>query len=47
LAVGESADLAILSANPLTQPEDEILGIDVLATLREGIVTHSSQDLEI
>jgi predicted amidohydrolase YtcJ len=47
LVCGEPADLAILSANPLTCHEDQILGIDVHATLRDGIVTHSSRFLEI
>lgn len=39
LATGEPADLAILSANPLTVDEDQILNTRVIATLRDGEFT--------
>lgn len=36
LEVGKLADLAILSDNPLTVPEDNIINIKVLETIKEG-----------
>ena len=45
LVAGELADLTILSANPLTVDEDQILDIQVLATLRDGDFTYGGPDL--
>jgi len=45
LLAGEAADLTILSANPLTCSEGQILDILVLATLRDGRFTHGSPGL--
>jgi predicted amidohydrolase YtcJ len=40
LEVGKLADMAVLSANPLRVPPDEIREIAVLATLKEGMPIH-------
>lgn len=45
LEEGSAADLVVLSANPLTVPESEILKIKVLATIRAGVITHGAEAL--
>lgn len=45
LEVGKFADLAVLSANPLTTPDDELAGIKVLRTFVDGRVVHAWADL--
>jgi len=40
IEVGKLADLAVLSANPLRVPVEEIREITVLATLKEGVPIH-------
>jgi predicted amidohydrolase YtcJ len=40
LEVGKLADMAVLSANPLRIPPEEIREIEVLATLKEGMPIH-------
>ena len=42
IRVGAAANLAVLSANPLNAPENELLGIAVKRTLRRGDVTHAA-----
>jgi predicted amidohydrolase YtcJ len=44
LEVGKFADLAVLSANPLTTPDDELGGIEVLRTFVDGRVVHARAD---
>jgi len=45
LAAGEAADLTILSANPLTVAENQLLDIQVRGTLRDGEFTYAAPDL--
>jgi predicted amidohydrolase YtcJ len=45
LAPGQPGDLTILSANPLTVGEDQILDTKVLATLRDGEFTYGGPNL--
>jgi predicted amidohydrolase YtcJ len=40
IEVGKLADMAVLSANPLRVPPEEIRDISVLATLKEGVPIH-------
>lgn len=47
LTRGESADLVVLSANPLEVAESEILDIRVQATLRRGELTFTDGSLEL
>ena len=42
LEAGKFADLAVLSANPLTTPADELGGIEVLQTFVDGRIVHAS-----
>ena len=42
---GKLADLIVLSADPLTVPEDEIPTIEVLATLVDGRPVHGAEVL--
>jgi predicted amidohydrolase YtcJ len=43
---GKLADLIVLSADPLTVPEDEIAAIEVIATLVDGRPVHGASALE-
>ncbi|MFO7663967.1 MAG: amidohydrolase family protein [Chloroflexota bacterium] len=43
LEAGKLADLVILDANPLTIPEDDILNIKVVETIKEGVTVYPSQ----
>jgi hypothetical protein len=42
---GGTADLVILSGNPLTTPRDGLAGIEVLATISNGRVTWVAERL--
>jgi hypothetical protein len=42
--VGQFADLAVLSADYLTVPEDEIKGIEAVLTVMGGKIVHGSGD---
>ncbi len=44
ITAGQSADLAVLSADYFTVPEDEIKGIESLLTLMDGKIVHGSGD---
>jgi hypothetical protein len=44
IAVGQFADLAVLSADYLTIPEEEIKGIESVLTIMEGRIVHGSGD---
>lgn len=44
ISTGKLADLAVLSASPLSVPTNEILGIEVKATLMGGSFTHNTLD---
>ena len=41
LRATDREDLAVLSANPLTVPEEEILAIRALRTIRRGVTTYA------
>jgi predicted amidohydrolase YtcJ len=44
LEVGKLADLVVLSENPLTVEPEELAGLQVLATLKDGVVVYRSED---
>ena len=44
ISAGQLADLAVLSADYFTVPEDEIKGIEALLTIMDGKIVHGSDD---